>query len=194
MAGALRGPIAKPAGERDENRVSSRMKPVTAFERRRRPQPACPSSFKTPAPGRSNGDVIVRQRPCRTGERPTSPPKSEPTSLDSPRRLRSFEENRVFRGRLRTRGTIIESRSVGVRLYDSACWDSGFRRTGVRGSDDRRRRSEGNPSLEASTDPTGDCCRIAKSPGKAQSLALASRESHVAAHEQGRCIVNVRLE
>ena len=47
MAGALRGPIAKPAGERDDNRVSLRMKPITAFEGRMRPQPAWgPSSFK----------------------------------------------------------------------------------------------------------------------------------------------------
>src|SRR5271165_869307 len=34
---------------------------------------------------------------------------------------------------LRTLPTITESRFVGVRLYDSACRDSGIRRTGVRG-------------------------------------------------------------
>src|SRR5208283_5017334 len=41
---------------------------------------------------------------------------------------------------LRTLPTITESRFVGVRLYDSACRDSGIRRTGVRGVHDRRRR------------------------------------------------------
>ena len=41
---------------------------------------------------------------------------------------------------LRTLGTITESHSFGVRLYHSACWDSGVRRTAAHGLHDRRRR------------------------------------------------------
>ena len=107
-----------------------------------------------------NGAEIVRRRGARLGGSPITERVGSGAVNRRPRPCRFFRDRRQNGFRKDTLNNRI-ALCVGVRLYDSACWDSGFRRTGVREAHDRRRRhsiSLGR-SGASSTNAGGGCLR-----------------------------------